>query len=118
MFGNEFTQLTVNNLPSHTHARNVSETAGTIDIPVNTEDGSADEANPGAGILANTGAENYSSESTGGSIQKYGGQSIPVRVNATATASNTGNGAMFGNIQPSTVVNYIICTEGLYPPRS
>ena len=118
IFGTETTQLNVNNLPAHNHIITVSETAGTIDIPVNTEDGSADEANPGAGILANTGADNFSSESAGASIQKYGGQSLPVRVNTTATASNTGNNVAFNNIQPSSVVNYIICLQGIFPPRS
>ncbi|PWG05705.1 phage tail protein [Polaribacter aquimarinus] len=116
MLGNDFTTLSTNNLPPHNHIISVSETAGTIDIPVNNEDGSADEANPAAGILANTGADNYSSEASPG--QKYGGQSIPVNVSATATASMTGSGNSFSNIQPSLGINYIICLQGLFPPRS
>jgi microcystin-dependent protein len=114
--GTETTTLNIGNLPSHNHIITVSETAGTIDIPVNTEEGNEDESNPGAGFLANTGTENFVSEATTG--QKYGGQSIPVNVAATATASNTGNGNYFNNMQPSSVVNYIICTQGLYPSRS
>lgn len=115
-FGFETTTLSVHNLPAHNHIITVNETAGTIDIPVNTEEGSEDEANPGAGFLGNTGAESFVSEATAG--QKYGGQSIPVNVAATATASNTGNGQSFNNMQPSSVVNYIICINGLYPSRS
>lgn len=117
-FGTEKTQLSIANIPAHTHNIAVSESAGTVDIPVNSEDGSADESNPGTGILANTGADNYSSESAGATIDKYGGQSLPVRVNATATASLTGSGAPFNNIQPSLGVNYIICLQGLFPSRS
>tara|TARA_R110001606_G_scaffold160537_1_gene304538 strand:- start:631 stop:1233 length:603 start_codon:yes stop_codon:yes gene_type:complete len=117
-FGTESTVLTTNNLPSHNHFITVSETAGTIDIPVNSEDGSADETNPGAGILANTGADNYSSEFAGATIQKYGGQSLPVRINSTATASMTGNNYPFNNIPPSLGINYIICLYGIYPSRS
>lgn len=114
--GDRLTQLTVNNLPAHNHIITVSESAGTIDIPVNTEEGSEDEKNPGAGFLVNTGADAFSSESTAG--QKYGGASIPVNVAATATASFTGNGVACNNVQPSLVLNYIICTDGLFPPRN
>ena len=114
--GSETTILSIQNLPAHNHDITVSETTGTLDIPVNTDAGGEDEANPGAGFLVNTGADSFSSESTAG--QKYGGQSLPVNIAAKAAASMTGNTSAFSNMQPSIGVNYIICLNGLYPPRS
>lgn len=114
--GTPTTQLSLTNLPQHNHIITVSETVGTMDIPVNTEEGAEDEKNPGAGFLVNTGADTFSSEATAG--QKYGGQSIPVNVAATATASMTGNSIPFNNIQPSMGMNYIICMQGIFPSRS
>ncbi len=115
-FGTETTKLTINNLPSHNHIITVNESVGAIDIPVNTEEGSEDEKDPGAGFLVNTGSDNFSSEAT--ENQKYGGQSIPVNVAASATASMTGSNNAFNNLPPSLGVNYIICLYGIFPSRS
>ncbi len=41
-----------------------------------------------------------------------------VSVEGTITLSNTGGGETHQNIQPSLGLNYIICVNGLFPPRT
>lgn len=43
--------------------------------------------------------------------------SVSVTSAGTVTVGSTGNGAAFSNMQPSVVINYIICLVGYYPMR-
>ena len=106
--------LNLTQLPPHKHDVVINNN-GTVSIPVNTEAGNEDEANPGAGVLANTGADNFSSEATSGA--KYTGSPLPVQ-GITASTSNTGSGISVENRQPYLALNYIICIYGIYPSRN
>jgi microcystin-dependent protein len=112
--GLESVVLGSQNLPP-IQASIIVHSAGVVNIPVNTADGEGDEVNPGAGVLANSGADNYSSSPSTDAI--YSGASIPV-TGFQATAHIPGSGQPTYNMQPFLATNYIICLQGLYPSRS
>ncbi|WP_299617192.1 tail fiber protein [uncultured Tenacibaculum sp.] len=114
--GTEFKVLSLLEMPQHTHALSLSGLNGSVSIPVNTGAGNEDESNPGAGVLANTGAENFSSEITAGAA--YGGQALPVAISGQGTVGVTGGSQSFDNRQPFTTINYIICVSGVFPSRN
>lgn len=112
--GTEQVTLTLANMPMHNHMVIVNH-AGHVEIPVNTEAGNQDEANPGQGVLANSGAETYSSSATPQAF--YSGTPVAVQ-GLEAVATNTGGGLEFNNMQPFLAVSAIICMFGVYPSRS
>lgn len=112
--GQESVVLGPHNLPS-IYSTVTAQSAGGISIPVNTVRGEGDEINPGAGVLANSGADNYSSSPSTDGI--YSGKSIPV-TGFKATAFAPGSALPTYNMQPFLATNYIICLQGLFPARS
>ncbi|WP_275315183.1 phage tail protein [Tenacibaculum bernardetii] len=111
--GKELNVLNSTQLPSHNHSVIINNN-GTVSIPVNTEAGNEDEANPGGGVLANTGADNFSSEFT--ATAKYNASTITVQ-GISASTTNTGSNLSVDNKQPYLASNYIICLFGVYPNR-
>lgn len=92
--GSETSTLTVNNLPSHTHAATLHASGNP-----------ADTANPAA---ANLGvAEAYSMQAP----------SVDLAADAITTA-NTGGGQNFDNMPPFNNINFIIALQGVFPSRN
>jgi microcystin-dependent protein len=91
--GAETATLTVANLPSHTHAARAS------DQPANANKPS------GNTWAVDVGGNTYS-------------DTTPNQDMDAATVAATGGSQPFNNEQPFTVVNYIICLEGIFPSRS
>ena len=90
--GFEETTLLPANLPAHTHDVKCASGAGTVDSPVDAY--AADEGHPTFKLYNQT-------------------------PNATMGATtSTGSSYPISIIQPSLGINYIICTNGLYPSRS
>lgn len=112
--GVETVRLSENQLPAHSHGVNIDNN-GTVSIPINTMIGGEDEASPGSGVLANTGADRFSSEVTAGA--RYSGAPIAV-TGIAATTTSIGNGTAIENRQPYIAINYIICMDGIYPSRN
>ncbi|MBQ4803321.1 phage tail protein [Aquimarina sp. MMG015] len=112
--GTEINTLNVTQIPSHTHGVIINN-PGEIAIPVNTSSGDEDESNPGAGVLANTGADNYASSPTANA--SYAGANIPVS-GSQIDIGNTGGNQSINNMQPYLGVNYVICLQGTFPSRS
>jgi len=108
--GAEYNHITVNQMPSHTHT--LTTTPGEVSIPANVNQGDEDESSPGAGVLANSGTDLYSSAADG----VYSGAAIPVS-GSKVEISNTGGSQSVNNMQPFLGVNYIIALFGLYPSR-
>jgi len=98
--GNAFTQLQTSNLPSHSHAATLhaESDAGTSGSPTNSL----------LGVIT-------------GDTKIYA-PSVPADQVAmhpdSISVGNKGAGTEFSNESPYQVMNYIICTQGLYPSRS
>jgi microcystin-dependent protein len=97
--GTETNTLVSANLPPHNHIA-----TGTV----KAKNGAGDESNPGGGFPATAGTDLYADTSN----TSMAGDSVAVTIN------NNGNQQPINNMQPYTVVNYIICIQGLFPSRS
>jgi microcystin-dependent protein len=116
-FGAENQYLTILNLPTHNHIATVAAMS-IANILLSTDD--AVRETPIAGdvpAVANfsTGANTTKVSSFGPATNTVNGQAIPT---PTVTTGNTGSSQGFSIIQPTQVINYIICTQGVFPSRS
>ncbi len=97
-FGTENNVLQVSQLPPHNH-----------DAVVNVFSGDGTKRSAVDNFLGGDASTSvYSATPTSG--KTLNPSSIEV--------GNTGSGRDINNIQPTTVMNYILCTDGLYPSRS
>jgi microcystin-dependent protein len=95
--GSETVALTAAQMPAHTHAQPASTKAATVGQPGPSTVPGAYEKERGA---------------------YYNIYSPQADANTTlAPAGNTGGNQPHNNMQPYIALNYIICIEGLYPPR-
>jgi microcystin-dependent protein len=122
--GTEAVTLTTPQLPAHTHAAGAVTVAvtnpGSVDVPVNTNsDGEGVPSKDVTGILLGGAVNAFTNASTANG--KYAGKSLPVQgtqVTASGgTIGSTGANQPVSIVQPFTAINYIICTNGLYPSR-
>ena len=92
--GDESVNITVKNLPSHSHAIKAVAEVG-------------DEGLPNGNLPASNSTENrsYSSLSSNATMNKE-------------MVENTGANLPVNNMQPYLTVNYIICLQGIYPSRN
>jgi microcystin-dependent protein len=121
--GTEYTQLTINNLPVHSHVTTTSPMsvvgtatgtitprcygdAGGVDSPAGSVMGS------GSGIYAAAGDADANMAPINASLTLNG------TVAGNITVGNTGGSQPMLNIQPSLAINWIICVNGLFPMRS
>lgn len=103
--GAEQVTMSIANMPSHAHP---------ISVHANT-DNAQYSAPKTSSVLAAIVRPNGREFET---INGYTDSSPNVTMStATATASPVGGGQPMPNMQPYLVMNYIICTQGIYPPR-
>lgn len=102
--GVEEVTLTVANLPAHTH---------TVTAKVRVSSKTADQKNPTGKYWAVTGAadKEYANAAAAGA---YMADDLLV----AETGISGGSAQPADNMQPYLVLNYIICTEGLYPTQN
>ena len=96
-FGIENVTLTVNQLPSHTHAANATETPGQVASPVNN-------------MLAPGKTRNDD-------VRQYSDQQ-PTANMSSAAVQRTGGSQSHTNMMPSLVINFQIALQGLFPSRN
>ncbi|PSW05262.1 phage tail protein [Photobacterium lipolyticum] len=135
--GNEINALKISQLPTHSHAATFSPTTSTSSPPTAT---AAVKANSGTGT-ENSPAGNY--WAIGNIVQ--GRDTLPVEkgyaksadttlagdavtidiaggsggiTGGSVTVDQTGGGDPFSIMQPSLGINYIMCTQGIFPSRN
>lgn len=102
--GTETNTMLYSNLPPHIHAAVVS-----IRMPVNNSTANMDA--PENAVYAPAGTVNMYNP-TAGTNQNFGA------LNVTANLQVTGGGSPIPNMMPYTAMNYVICTQGIFPSRS
>ena len=99
--GAETVTLTANQIPIHTHT-------ATSTLHATSTDGTV--IDPTGAVLADDGRDRI-----------YNTQAPDVTMSSdaiTTTISNAGGGGAHPNMQPYTVVNFILATDGIFPSRS
>jgi microcystin-dependent protein len=108
--GSERVTLTTNELPAHTHGVQASAEVQ-VKIPVNTQESAT--TSPKGAYLAKAEHSIYMDEASGNDFLA----DPQVTSTISVQAQSTGVGVPHVNMQPYLGCNYIICVNGLYPPR-
>ncbi|HUX52793.1 MAG TPA: tail fiber protein [Williamwhitmania sp.] len=110
--GAEQVVLAVNEMPSHNHTATFTGNSVTI------------KANATNGAVAAPSARNICLGATTNGTSLYNGVAPDVALNVgggavtgTVAIANNGQNAAHNNMQPFTVLNYCIATQGIYPSR-
>lgn len=117
--GTEWNNLTVNNLPSHTHTATLQNLAGLVQVSSSEADHQVPVAGDSIGaatIPAGRGsspANLYTSDSS--DVQLHTG-SVSI-TGGNVTVYNNGASQSVYNMQPSLALNYIIAMVGVFPSR-
>ncbi len=98
--GTEMHTLTTAEMPAHAH---------TVTIAATTTNGTT--PTPATNTFPAAVVDNRSTP-----VNAYG-TGVPNVSNNAGTTSNVGNNQSHNNMQPYLALNYIICLEGIYPPR-
>jgi microcystin-dependent protein len=125
--GVEQVTLTINNLPSHTHAATSPAHSHGFALPPHTHpfsplcdnDGGSDQTPageyPGNGGVYSTGHSQSMGAQTTGQSTSVSGSADSTAV--TVAVQMTGNGLPVDTISPYTAISYIIAYNGVYPSR-
>lgn len=97
--GSETVVLNPTNVPPHTHQFNAATETTSQKLPA-----------PTGATVFNTAQQNFYV-----APQANGSDLVPMD---TRTCSSYGSGSAHNNMQPSLVLNFIIATVGLWPPRN
>lgn len=100
--GSASVTLTTQQLPAHTHAQQFANTAATTNAP-------------GGNMLAQSNGADADGNLI--NVKAYAPAGSPVAAAPTAIGA-TGNGLPVNIMPPYLGMNYIICLEGIYPPRN
>jgi microcystin-dependent protein len=107
--GTENTTLLMTNLPNHTHTATAATTA-----VLSAESTQANAQNPANKCLA-SGTNIYADEDPAQNRQMA---TSCITATTTVTVNPTGGSQPFSILQPLLVMNYSICTSGVFPPRN
>jgi microcystin-dependent protein len=122
--GTETVTLLQGNLPAHNHVATVAAGTGAGGtLTLNGVNGAAGQLQPGGNLLGQDTAQNVSLYAASGTTVAMDPGAITVtNVDgphlSTVTLNPAGGSLPHNNIQPSTVVNYIICMQGVFPTRN
>ena len=112
--GQEYTNLTQNNLPPHTHSADITNLTFTPFVQVNSEE--AEEANPEGQYIAaaSSGSNIFASTPTAGNTLS----GVQAGLSGALTVANQGGSQATYLMQPWEAVHYIIALVGVFPSRS
>ncbi|MCH2032237.1 MAG: tail fiber protein [Tenacibaculum sp.] len=125
--GTEFKVLSILEMPIHNHGAVFTPSASgpaNITISIPAVDDTGNTAEPGntasfAKIETSSGEELnvYSTANPDTTLRPFNA-TAQITASGTVTVGNAGGSQAFDNRQPFTTINYIICTEGVYPSRN
>lgn len=130
--GAENMTLTINNLPAHNHTAIATSTSTSAVSPgakatstLKAVNSDADKKNASGNALANAKGLNSAYSSAAPSVSMNAasiettldGLGIVTTTNTSVNINPTGNSQPFPILQPYTVVNCIIASEGIFPSR-
>ncbi len=116
--GTETNTLTLNQMPVHNHAANLTNGMGiaSVTIPVSTDTSLTNEVEDGylgqGGSAPDLYAENNTSPTYLAPIN------ASVSVSGNVTVGNAGASQWVNNMQPWLGIYFIICLQGIYPSRN
>jgi len=116
-FGSYSNTLTVNNIPTHSHAPTLGVTHAAVGIPALADE--AESGVPTSRYLAsgkdNVGAEvkNFSTNPSDTTMKTFNAP-----VSGDITVGLSGGSQQQQNMMPTLTTNYIICLMGIFPSRS
>ena len=113
--GSHAHQITLPELPSHTHGASVEVTSATL--AASTEVGSIAKAEADAYIASQTGLgadKNFIPNGSEGTTANLSG----ITVSSTATIQNTGGSQAMNIMNPFLAINFSIALMGIYPSRN
>jgi microcystin-dependent protein len=120
--GSEKIVLNINQMPAHTHIATVSNmTINSITIKASSQDATDHAPSATANTLA---APIYIGDGTQVAIFNNSVPDTALNVAASATISGTVTNSLTGGtdvvplLQPFLALNYIICVQGIFPPRN
>lgn len=114
--GVETVTLTQNQMPSHTHISQFTQTAGVVSIAAVDDDANSDS--PDGNNLAIPDITGTNRIYSNGTPDKIMGPGSTATVTGTVTNFNTGGSQYHTNMQPYLVIHWIICLQGVFPSRS
>lgn len=105
--GVENVTLTTNQIPPHSHPA-----VTTISAEASSAEGNSSQPEDRIPAKSGSGDPDWADPATADIELSEAAHS------AQTTISNTGGGQSHTNVQPFSCVNFIICLQGLYPPRN
>lgn len=132
--GHEYVQLTTLQLPPHTHTGDtltVSLAGLSVDLTgvtgtqqISDLPGDTDSASDAYVAASSSGNDVYTEDASTlgsmkpGTIQLAGNATITGSGSVSGDVSFTGGGSPISVMQPYLAINYCMCLQGIYPPRS
>lgn len=115
-FGTEDVTITQNQMASHFHFAQYQQTSGSVVIPATTAASNSEEPGPSY-IMGATdiGGNGYIYSTDADDVKLANGT---MALAGSVQLGNKGGGQSHNNMMPFTVINYIICLQGIYPSRS
>ena len=119
--GAETYSLSKEELAEHSHESTFTPDAvpATASFTALTRGANADVPSDGSYITGGGGLQIFGAKGGLGQQEvSLGGLSVETSSGGTVTVANTGQGVPFSILQPSLVMEFIFCLDGLYPPRN
>lgn len=124
-YGAQTHTMTEAQMPVHSHAAVFTPSGGggtgiTASLEVYTTNASADTPTTGDYISGGGGFPVFGQGGFGAQLVELGGLTVSGGGSGggTVTVSDTGSGKPLDMVNPLQAVNFVICTQGLYPSRS